>query len=155
MYVAVLLGQCTMKRMGQTKCLQKLLRHGKVRSVKTHNSSKLTIAILTSILFVAKHLLPQKAVLVPQACHAFLEAYGVHCIEDIKSFQLTLEVEESSVQFSSWWLLHQLIFYLDTFVMHKRVHIKFGTVLFWKGGDKLVALSWAFGSSQSPLPSVV
>jgi len=31
-------------------------------------------------------------------------------------------------------------------MMHKCVHMKFGTVLFRKGGDLLVALSWVLGS---------
>jgi len=118
-------------------------------TTKTHNVSKLTIAVVKSVLFVAKHLLQQKALLLPHVCHVFLEAYGVNIMEDNKSVQLTLEVEESSVQFSSRWLLHQLIFYLNTFMMHKCVHMKFGTILFRKGGDMLVALSWALGSSQS------
>lgn len=72
-----------------------------------------------------------------------LDIYDFHSIEDIKSVQLTLEVEK---QFSSHWLLHQMIYHLDTYMMRKCVHIKFGIVLFWKGGDVLVALSWALHS---------
>ena len=122
---------------GTDEMLVKLLRQGKV-SIKAHNA---TAALLTSALFVAKYLLLQKAVLLRQVCHTFLKAYGVHYTEDIKSVQLILEVEESSVQFSLQWLLHQLIFMC--------AHIKFGTVLFQKGGDMLV--THTLGSSQSSL----
>ena len=65
------------------------------------------------MLFVAKHLISQKAVLL-QVCHVFLDIYGFHNIEDIKSIQPTLKVEESMVQFSSRWLLHQLIYHLES-----------------------------------------
>lgn len=119
-------------------------------SVKSPNNNKLTKAILASVIFVAWHLLPQKAVLLPRVCQVFLETYGVQSEGDIKSIQVTLEVEESSVMFSSRWLLHQLIAYLDVYMMHKCVHMKFGTVLFRKGADLLVSLSWALGSLQFP-----
>ena len=94
-----------------------------------YNIDKLTKAILSSVVFVAKHLLAQKAVLLPWACHVFLQAYNVQ-YTDIKSVQVNLELKVSSVQFSSRWLLHQLIVHLDAYVMHKCVHMKYGTVLY-------------------------
>ena len=66
-----------------------------------NNTDKLTKAVLSSVLFFAKHLLAQKAVLLPWACHVFLQAYGVQCISDIKSVQVNLEMVECNVQFSS------------------------------------------------------
>jgi len=113
-----------------------------------HNTDTLTSAILSSVLFVAKHLLPHKAVLLPWVCNVFLQAYGVVCTGDINSRQVVLEVGDRSVQFSSRWLLHQLIIYLDVYMMHKCTHMKFGTVLYRKGADMLSTLSWALSTSQ-------
>ena len=112
-------------------------------SVKSQN--KLNQAMLTSVLFVARYLLVQKAVLLLWVCQIFLNTYGIQCDG------FTLEVGESNVMFSSRWLLHQLIFYLDFFMMHRCVHMKIGIVLYCKGSDLLVALSWALSSSQTPL----
>jgi len=95
----------------------------------THNTDKLTKATFLSVIFVAKHLLPQKAVLLPWACHIFLQAYGMQYTGDVKSVQVNLEMRKYSVQFSSRWLLHQLIVYLDAYMMHTYVHMKYGTVL--------------------------
>ena len=78
-------------------------------TTNAHNTDKLTKAVLSSVIFVAKYLLVQKAVLLPWACHVFLQAYGVQYIDDIKSVQVNLEMAECNVQFSSRWLLHQLI----------------------------------------------
>ena len=115
-------------------------------TTNAHNTDKLTKAILSSVIFVAKHLLPQKAVLLPWACHVFLRAYGIDCTTDIKSVRV--EMRECSVQFSSRWLLHQLIVYLDVYMMHKCVHMKYGTVLYRKGADILETLSWALSISH-------
>ena len=97
-------------------------------TTNAHNTDTLTKAILLSVIFVAKHLLAQKAILLPWACHVFLQAYDVQ-YADIKSVKVKLELGESTVQFSSRWLLHQLILHLDVYLMQKCVHIKYGTVL--------------------------
>ena len=112
-----------------------------------YNIDKLTKAILSSVVFVAKYLLAQKAVLLPWACHVFLQVYNVQ-YTDIKSVQVSLELKDSSVQFSSRWLLHQLIVHLDAYMTHKCVHMKYGTVLYRKGADILATLSWALSTSN-------
>jgi len=63
-----------------------LMHHiqGWENNVKSPNNNKLTLAILTSVLFVARHLLAQKAVLLPQVCQVVLETYGVQCDGNIK-----------------------------------------------------------------------
>ena len=48
--------------------------------------------------------------------------------------------------FSGKWLLHQLIEYLNSYMLYKCVHMKFGTILYRKGADVLVSLSWVFQS---------
>ena len=115
-------------------------------TINAHNTDKLTVSILSSVVFVAKHLLTQKAVLLPWACQVFLRAYNIHCTVDIKSVRI--EMKECNVQFSSRWLLHQLIIYLDAYMMHKCVHMKYGTVLYRKGADILETLSWALSTSH-------
>ena len=117
---------------------------------KDYNTDQLTKAVLSSVIFVAKYLLLQKALLLPWVCQVFLSAYGIQYTGDIKSVQVILEVGDSSVKFSSRWLLHQLITHLDGYMMHKCIHMKFGTILYRRGGDILVALSWALSTSQSP-----
>ena len=117
---------------------------------KAYDTDQLTKAVLSSVIFVAKYLLLQKALLLPWVCQVFLIAYGIQYTGDIKSVQVTLEVGDSSVKFSSRWLLHQLITHLDGYMMHKCIHMKFGIVLYRRGGDILAALSWALSTSQSP-----
>ena len=100
---------------------------------KAYDTDQLTKAVLSSVIFVAKYLLLQKALLLPWVCQVFLIAYGIQYTGDIKSVQVTLEVGDSSVKFSSRWLLHQLITHLDGYMMHKCIHMKFGIVLYRRG----------------------
>ena len=81
--------------------------------------------------------------------YVFLQAYDVQCIGDIKSVQINLEMVEYNVQFSSRWLLHQLIVYIDAYMMHKCIHMKYDTVLCQKGADILTTLSWALSTSHT------
>ena len=98
------------------------------------------------MLFIADSLLSQKVVLLPWVCQMFLEAYGVQQGEDVRS--VYIEERERKIKFSSWWLLDHLIVHLHPHMMHKCVHMRFGTVLYRRGVDLLVALSWALSSSQ-------
>ena len=110
------------------------------------DTDALTRAVLKAVLFVAEQLLQQKAVLLPWASQIFLQAYQLHRTGSIKSAELNLEVGESTVKFSSRWLLNQLIIYLNPYMSYKCVHRKFGTILYRKGGDILTSLSWALWS---------
>ena len=112
---------------------------------QAYSTDQLTKAIFTSVIFVAKHLLAQKALLLPWVCQVFLNTYTC----DMNSIQVSLVVGDSTAQFSSRWLLHQFITFLDVCMMHKCIRMKFGTVLFRKGGDILTALSWALSTSTS------
>ena len=104
-----------------------------------------TKATLAAVMYVAKHLLQKKAVLLPWACRIFLQVYNINYTGSVNSVELCLELGESNVRFSSRWLLHQLIVYLDSYMLYKCVHKKFGTILFCKGVDVLISLSWALG----------
>jgi len=114
-------------------------------TIKNDNNN-LTNTILTAVLFIANCLLSQKAVLLPWVCQMFLEAYGVQQGEDVRS--VYIEERERKIKFSSWWLLDHLIVHLHPHMMHKCVHMRFGTVLYRRGAVLLVALSWALSSSQ-------
>jgi len=56
-----------------------------------------TKATVASVLYVAKHLLDKKAVLLPWTCRVFLEAYGLADVNSVNSVDLSLELGESSV----------------------------------------------------------
>ena len=117
--------------------------------VNKHNDNstdKLTKAILKTVIYVANQLLVGKAVLLPWACQVFLDAYDIQHTGSIKSAKVTIETGESTVIFTSRWLLHQLIIYLNSYMSYKCVHMKFGTILYSTGIDILVSLSWALSA---------
>ena len=62
--------------------------------------------------------------------------------------EMNLEIGDSTVKFSSRWLLHQLIIHLEAHMSYTCIHKKFGTILYRKHGDILTALSWALGTSH-------
>jgi len=103
-------------------------------------------AVLKSVLLVSEHLLHQNAALLPHVCRVFLESYGVSlgCGSSTTGIDVDLEVGDSTVTFSSRWLLHQSITYIHPYLQY--IHRTFGTVLFRKGGDLLASLSWALGA---------
>ena len=100
-----------------------------------------------------EHLLHQKAALLPHVCRVFLESYGVSlgCGSSTTGIDVDLEVGDSTVKFSSRWLLHQLITYIHPYLQYNCIHRKFGTILFCKGGDLLASLSWALGTMSYKL----
>ena len=107
---------------------------------------------MSAVLCVAENLIQQKAVL-PWGCQIFLQAY---CNDQTGSTptQLTLEVGESSVRFTSQWLRNQLILHLNQYMVYKCMHKKFGTILYRRGGDILTSLSWALGSLRTNKESI-
>ena len=100
--------------------------------IDSTDTGLLTNAILSAVLFVAENLIQQKAVIFPWACQVFLHIY---CNDQPCSMpiQLTLEVGENNVRFTSQWLLNQLILYLNQYMLYKCMHKKFGTVLYHRG----------------------
>ena len=56
------------------------------------DTDQLTSTVLKAVLFVAEHLLQDKALLLPLVCRIFLQAYRVPHFGSIKSLHLTLEV---------------------------------------------------------------
>ena len=119
------------------------------REQADNSDDKLTKAILASVLFVGEHLVIEKALLLPQVCRVFLENYGVTLTDGLKSVDLNLEVGDSTVKFSSRWVLNQLIIHLNPYMQYKCIHMKYGTLLYRKEGNLLTSLSWALGAHRS------
>ena len=115
--------------------------------ISNENTDKLTKVILQVVLFVATELLHNRAVLLPHVSSMFVEAYKSSSTVASQG-PLCLEVGEGTIEFSSRWLLNQLIVYLHEHMSCKCVHRKFGTILFRKGGDLLTSLSWALARMQ-------
>ena len=117
----------TMKDINSSnKALQKDIQTWTV-TYRDTTTDTLIKSILKAGLVIADHLLQQRAVLLPHISQVFLEAYGVPLLGAV---DLNLEVGDSTIKFSSWWLLHQLIIYLHVYMSYKCEHRKFGTVLF-------------------------
>lgn len=76
------------------------------------NSSKLTKAILQTVVFVANHLFQEQAVLLPWA----LQSYEPEYAGSVTSAKVTIETGDSTVTFTGRWLLHQLIEYLNCYM---------------------------------------
>ena len=114
--------------------------------MQASNMSQLTRATLSTVVYVAKELLPQHALLLPHVSTIFREVY--QCSEASLSEDLLLEVGEGTIKFTAQWLLNQLVVYLHRYMSFKCVHKKVGTLIFRKGGDTLVSLSWAMGKQK-------
>ena len=122
-----------------------------------NDTGLLTVALLRSVLFVAEHMLQDKALLLPQACNIFLQAYRVNYTGSIRAVQLDLDIGDSSVKFSARWLLNQLIIYLSNYMSYQCIHMRIRTILFRKGGNILASLSYALSTAfqtESSLPTV-
>ena len=74
---------------------------------------KPTRAVLATVDFVAEQLLHQKAELLPHASKYFREEYTAGTDDSSSKEEINLEMGDSSICFSSRWLLHQLIIYLE------------------------------------------
>ena len=104
-------------------------------------TDKVTRTLLHVVLYIAREFVSQRAVLLPNISKMFCQEYDQ---ENIAS-DLHLEVSEGTITFTSKWLLSQLILHFQDHIKYKCSHRKFGTVLFHKGSDLLVSLSWALG----------
>ena len=110
------------------------------------DGDNVTKAVTHTLLYVASEFMHERAVLLPQASKVFLKAFNSENSMDQNEF--VLEVKDGMVKFTSQWLLQQLIFHLQTHIEYKCVQKKFWTILFQKGGDFLMSLSWALGRGQ-------
>ena len=104
-------------------------------------TDKVTSSLLHVVLFVVQEFINQRAVLLPNVSKMFCQVYDPEHIDT----NLQLEVSEGTFTFTSKWLLNQLIVHFQDHIKHRCIHKKFGTVLYHKGSDLLVSLSWALG----------
>ena len=98
----------------------------RLRVQEEHADTLTYKSVVQSALFVAEHLVQDKAVLLPHVCRHFLTCCGV------KSQNLTLTIEENdcTVKFSSRWLLGQLIIHLNPHMQYICVHKRLLQVFF-------------------------
>jgi hypothetical protein len=112
-------------------------------------SNILTQSILEAVIFIARELSQEKAVLLTTACTIFLEMYtGETCNESVSSVDVCIETGDAIIQFSARWLLHQVIAHLNKYIEFQCVHKKIGTILYKRNGDLLTSLSWALGANN-------
>ena len=100
------------------------------------DTDKLTKAVLQAVLYVAKELANQQAVLLPVFSQVFLDTYEPNQPDESSSqVHVHLDVGEGTIKYSTQWLLNQLIAHLQQHASYKCNHKRFGTVLFRTGGD--------------------
>ena len=80
--------------------------------ISDENTDQLTTLILQVVLFVVTELLHNRGVLLPHVSLMFIEAYKL-CSTVASQGLVRLEVGEGTIEFSSRWLLNQLIMYLQ------------------------------------------
>ena len=117
--------------------------------------SLLTKAVLEAVIIVVKSFLQNKALLLSSVRNIVLEAYmGEIALDGISSLDVTIETGDSSIKFTSRWLLHQLIAHLKICLDFCCVHQKFGTIIYKHNGNLLTSLSWTLGGIANKMPSV-
>ena len=110
------------------------------RKIKDETVNELTRAVMTTVLFVAGSFQQgRRALLLPQCVMVFLGSYSPAKDND----DLYLELGDGIIKFSSRWLLHQLITYLQPYMNYKCVTNKIGTLLYARDSDLLKRLSLA------------
>ena len=85
------------------------------------STDKLTMAILLSVLFVASEILHNRAVLLLHVASVFIVANGSTSAV-ISQQPVCLEVGEGIIDFSTRWLLNQLIVYLQQHIYVVQVY---------------------------------
>ena len=84
--------------------------------------SSLTRTILSTVVYVAKELLPQHVLLLPHVSALFLEVYQLS--ETSPPEVILQEVGEGTIKFTEQWLLNQLDVYLHRYMSFKYIHKK-------------------------------
>ena len=110
------------------------------------STTQLTQAKLTAVRYVANAIMSQHALLLPQVSKVFLKAYQP--TTGVESNDINIDTGDGTIRFTSNWLLNQLVLYFCINMSYKCIHKKFGTILYRKGGDPLISLSWALGNQR-------
>ena len=76
---------------------------------------KVTNSILESVLFVAKHLLEDKALLLTTVASVFIKSYTGEKVNNMLE-SIEIEMGISTIKFSNRWLLNQSICYLNKYM---------------------------------------
>ena len=103
--------------------------------LRVEEQKSLTAAILDTVIFVGRKLQEDRALLLPRIATFFLN----RCPAQSEN----LEVEDGTINFSSRWLMHQLIKYLEPYMNYRSVIKKLGTLLYPKTSNVLRCLTLA------------
>ena len=106
--------------------------------------NKLSNALNKVTIYVANHLLHQRALLLPQVSRYFLQVYGADPLASM--YELEIDTGESIIQYSSRWLLGHLTVNIGIHMKYKCVHNRIGIVLYRHQGELLTSLSYALGA---------
>lgn len=109
------------------------------------STTELHKAILQTVVFVARHLQHKNALLLPRVSSFFLSLY------ECRKEDLQLELTDGTINFSSRWLMNQLILYLQPYMQYKCVIKKIGTLLYPSDEDLLVCLTHALNNNTCDL----
>ena len=112
-------------------------------TIRDDSITEVTRAVLATVLYIAKLLLDNKALLLPHAAEVFRQNYSF-ANEDSN---LYLEVRDGTIMFTNKWLMNQLIIYLHPYMGYKCVVPRLGTLLYLRNGDLLKSLSHALYKS--------
>lgn len=96
-------------------------------------------AVLATVIHIAKLLLQDKAILLPQAATFFHMNYPV----EEENSCLCLDVGDGTITFTNKWLLNQLILHLEPHMSYRCAAPRLGTVLYPRNGDLLKCLTHA------------
>ena len=84
-------------------------------------------AVIQVARYVAIELLNQKALLLPHVSRLFLSEYGV---DEYSMYNVEIETEDTTLKYTSRWLLNQLILHLGVHMNYKCIHKKYGVMLY-------------------------
>ncbi len=96
---------------------------------------------------MASYHLNNRAILLPEVSRVFISSYTKSDNITVAISDIDLDVGDSTIKFTSKWLLNKLIVHLHSYMNSKCVHKKYSTILYRKNGDLLSSLSWALGTS--------
>lgn len=114
-------------------------------TVADDKTTEVTQAVLKTVLYVAKLLQRDKALLLPQAATVFREYYS----SDEDNDEVYLEVRDGIIKFSAKWLMNQLILHLQPYMGYRCVVDRLGTLLYPRNGDIMKSLSLALYQSST------
>ena len=108
-------------------------------TLENDSISEVTQAVLATVIYIAKLLQQDRAILLPQAATVFHMNYP----GGEENGCLHLDVSDGTIMFTGKWLLNQLIIHLQPYMDYRCVAPRLGTLLYPRKGDLLKCLTHA------------